>query len=194
MSNNTRDYHFSKSRVNNSLDEPLFLTKFSANIILPDILKEKYGTAELLHEQMLKIGGLDLDKVPGTVTQKFRYNDRSFIGTILDTKVELSFDFEVNVDSETNVPYPYNLLQDWLRLCYDPNTGFQSLKKDYAGKCTIDVTDKIGRLIRHVDVGIMFPKSNLPAWELNNTQEAIYKINGFKFQCENVKSYRAEDI
>lgn len=194
MSNNTRDYHFSKSRVNNSLDEPLFLTKFSANIILPDILKEKYGTAELLHEQMLKIGGLDLDKVPGTVTQKFRYNDRSFIGTILDTKVELSFDFEVNVDSETNVPYPYNLLQDWLHLCYDPNTGFQSLKKDYAGKCTIDITDKIGRLIRHVDVGIMFPKSNLPAWELNNTQEAIYKITGFKFQCENVKSYRAEDI
>ena len=189
--NDSKQYHFSGSRVNTSLDEPLYLTKYHCSIVLPEVLQKKYGSPDLLLEQMLKIDGLDLDKMPGTVSQKYRYNDRTFLGTIVDTKVQLSFDFEVNVNPDTLVPYPYDLLRDWCRLCYDPNTGLATLKKDYAGSCTIDITNKIGQLIRHVDVGIFFPVSQLPAWNLNFTTEAIYKIAGMKFQAELVKDFLA---
>lgn len=189
--NDTKQYHFSGSRVNTSLDEPLYMSKFACNFVLPSVLAEKYGSSELLLEQMLKIDGLDLDKMPGTVSQKYRYNDRTFLGTIVDTKVTLSFDFEVNVNPDTLVPYPYDLLRDWCRLCYDPNTGLMTLKKDYVGSATIDVTNKIGQLIKHVDVPIIFPISQLPPWNLNFTSEAIYKITGFRMQAEGTKDLLA---
>lgn len=184
MTDINKKYHFAGSRVNTSLHEPLYLTKYSMNIVLPSVLAEKYGTPELLIEQMLKVDGLDFDKMPGTVAQKYKYNDRTFIGTIVDTKIQISLDFEVNVDSETLVPYPYDLLRDWTRLCYDPNTALQVLKKDYVGSATCEVTNKIGQLIRHYDMPIIFPVTSLPAWNLNSTTEAIYKIAGFKFQVE----------
>ena len=70
--NDSKQYHFSGSRVNTSLDEPLYLTKYRCSIVLPEVLQKKYGGSDLLLEQMLKIDGLDLDKMPGTVSQKYR--------------------------------------------------------------------------------------------------------------------------
>lgn len=179
-------YHYSGSRVNTSLDEPLYLTKFKANIVLPAVLAKKYGSSNLLLEQMLKIDGLDVDKLPGMQEQKYRFTSRQFMGTIVDTKVAITMDFEVNVNPETLVPYPYDLLRDWGKIAYDPNTGNQSLKKDYAGSAQIIVQDKIGQTIRAYDIKTMWMITQLPAWSLNYTTEAIYRMNGIKFQCEGV--------
>jgi hypothetical protein len=180
-------YHFEGSRAAVNMHEPLYLTKYSCNIVLPKPLAQKYGNSELLIEQHLKIDGLDLDKIPGTQMQNCRGNQRAYIGTIVDTSMVLTFDFEVNINPETLVPYPYDLLRDWSKLLYDPHTAAQSLKVDYAGSATIEVHDKIQRLIKFVDIPIFFPISKLPAWNLSATSDAIYKITGLQFRCENSK-------
>jgi len=185
------NYKFSGSRAAVNLDEPVFLTRYKANIILPASLQQKYGNASLLLEQHLKIDGLDNDKIPGTVSQKYKHHDRTFLGTIVDTKMALTFDFEVNVNPDTLIPYPYDLLRDWSKLSYDPATGLQTLKRDHTGSATVEITNKIGQLIKYYDIPIFFPITQLPAWNLNQTTEGIYKITGFKFQCENQKDLLA---
>jgi len=185
------NYSFGGSRAAINLDEPVFLTRYKANIILPTSLQKKYGSSALLLEQHLKIDGLDNDKIPGTVSQKYRHHDRTYIGTIVDTKMQLTFDFEVNVNPETLVPYPYDLLRDWSKLLYDPATALQTLKKDHTGSASIEITNKIGQLIKYYEIPIFFPVTQLPAWNLSTNTESIYKITGFKFQCENQKDLLA---
>jgi hypothetical protein len=181
------NYHFSGSRAAMNLDEPVYLTKYRANIILPPALQQKYKTSEILIEQALKISGLDLDKLPGVVTQKYKHNDRTYMGTIVDTKVKLTMDFEVNLNPGTLIPYPYDMLRDWSKLIYDPNNALQTLKRDHVGSATISVDDKINRMIKYYEFPHFWLVSQLPPWNLDSTTEGIYKITGLQFQCENQK-------
>ena len=175
-------YHFNNSRASVNKDEPVHLTKFIATFVLPPPLREKYG-AELLTEQIKKVGGLTLDKLPETVEQLYRFHKRRFAGTVVETNVDLETSFEVNIDEQL-VMYPYNIMKDWAKLIYDPHTGFQALKKDYTGSLTLEVHNKVGDVIRNMYFPIIFPITPPNQWDLEYANEAIYEMS-ITFAAEN---------
>jgi hypothetical protein len=166
--------HFSTSKVSTSLDEPLYKTKFLGTFILPPILRPKYGVS-LMSEQLIKVGGLTTDKLPEEVTQWFRTTKRRFLGTVVDTNVDVDTTFEVNVN-KSGVIYPFNILREWSYLGYDAQTGFQGLKEDYVGSFNLDILAKNGKILRKIYFPIFFPIKPLNDLELNSTEEGNYQI------------------
>jgi len=175
-------YHFKDSRTSTSLDEPVYLTKFVATFILPPSLRERYGT-ELLTEQIKRIGGLETNKMPEAVEQMYRFHKRRFAGSVVETNVDLEMEFEANVDENLRI-YPYNILEDWSKLVYDPNTGFQTIKREYAGQVIIDLHDKVGNILRKWYFKTIFPVVGLTAMELNYGEESIY-VPSITYAAEN---------
>lgn len=175
-------YHFNNSRASINKDEPVYLTKFITTWIMPPPLQPKYG-GEVVNEQIKKVGGLDLDKLPEAIEQFYRFHKRRYAGSVIETNIDLELAFEVNVD-ENNIIYPYNIFKDWSRLIYDPQTGFQSLKRDYTGSLTVEVHNKVGDVLRQVYFPIIFPITNMNAWDLEYNNEAIYEL-GITFAGEN---------
>lgn len=176
-------YHFKNSRASTKLDEPVYLTKFYTIWVLPPALRAKYGNTAVIDEQLKKIGGLNADKLPESISQAYRFHKRRFAGSVVETNIDLDMNFEVNVD-ENGLVYPYNMFKDWCKLIYDPNTGNQSIKKDYVGQCTIQIHDKLGKVLREVYFPIVFPIEPPNAWDLDFTNEAHYEM-GMKFAAEN---------
>lgn len=175
-------YHFSSSKTSTSLDEPVYKSKFLVTFILPEALRARFGTL-MMTEQLIKMSGLTADKLPETVEQHFRYASRRFTGGVPDTKIDVDLTFEANV-SKAGIIYPYNVLREWSYLCYDPQTGFQGLKRDYVGSVIIDVHAKNGVVLRKFYFPIFFPIKPLNDIDLDYTQEAIYQIN-MTFAAEN---------
>lgn len=167
-------YHYKNSRVSLSNDEPVFLTQFIATFILPEKLRDRYGT-QLVSEQLKKIGGLETDKQPSMVEQFYRAHKRRFPGTVVETSIDLELEFEVNVGENKNM-YPYDLFRDWQRMVYNPNNGFQALKKDVIGSLTIELHRKDGVVLRKWYFPEIFPLDPLPAMELEYANEAIYSL------------------
>ena len=66
LANQGKDYHYSDSKTSTSLNDPLFTTKFTTTFILPPALRAVYGT-QLISEQLKKVGGLSVDKMPDPV-------------------------------------------------------------------------------------------------------------------------------
>jgi hypothetical protein len=121
-------------------DDPVYLTLWRATFILPEPLRAVHGT-ELLSEQITKITGLDVDKMPDTVEQGYRNTKRRFAGTVVDTNIDFDTTFEVNVD-ENGVMYPLNVIKDWISLIWDNNTGAMGLKNDYVGQLVLEAHKK----------------------------------------------------
>lgn len=167
-------YHFKNSRTSVNKDEPVFLTKFIATFVLPEALRQQYGS-EVMTEQIKRVGGLTTDKLPEPVEQAYRFHKRRFIGSVVETNVDVEMEFEVNQD-ENNVMYPYNILRDWVRIGYDSNTGFQGLKRDYSGSSTIEQHDKVGNVLRRYYFPIYFPITPPNEMELAYLDEAIYSL------------------
>ena len=180
-----RKYHFSGSKTSTSLDQPLHLTKFVTTWLIPEALVAKYGNRiEVIDEHILDISGLDMDKMPGTVEQKYMGTSREFIGTIVDTKQEWNISFEANVDPQTGEIYPYALFRDWAKLCYDAETGIQAIKADYVGSVVVEVHDLKGKVLRKTTAPIAFPTSTPDEWGLKRTSDDIYKFK-MKIKVEN---------
>lgn len=176
-------YHFQNSRTSTSKDEPLYLSKFTCSWVLPEPIRAIHGT-ELITEQLKSINGLDVDKMPDTVEQAYRFHKRRFAGTIVDTDVNLTFAFECNV-SENGAIYPYNVFRDWTRLIYNPANGTQVKKRDYTGSVTIQIHEKDFRVVRKIFVPIIFPTAPLPAMDLDYQSDEIYTFE-LEFAAENI--------
>ncbi len=175
----TSGYNWKSSRVSSSLDEPVFTTKFVTTWILPPALRAKYGT-DLITEQIKKIGGLDTLKIPEVVTQDYKHVKRSFVGSVVESQVDLEMDFEVNVQS-SGVMYPFNIFRDWNRICHDISSGFFGLKKDYVGGLVVELHRKDGLVLRKWDFPIIFPKDPINAPELAYAEEGQYVLTmGFR--------------
>lgn len=178
-------YTFNASKTNQNKDMPLFMTKFVVTFILPEALKQKYGS-EILVESINQISGLDLDKMPEPVQQMYRGISRRFGGTVADTNVDLETTFAVNVDKEGRI-YPLNVIRDWCRLIYN-NKGLSLTKAEYAGSAVIEVHTVKGEIIRKVSVPIIFPNSNINAMDLNYHEDAIFELamNWIAEDCKDV--------
>jgi len=176
-----KKYSYNSSKTNTNKDMPLFLTKFFVTFVLPPALQQKYGT-DILTEQVVSIGGLELDKFPEIVEQKYKGISRRFGGTVADTNVDLEFVFNVNVTKEGRI-YPLNVIRDWSRLIYN-NTGLVVTKEDYSGSVIIEVHNVKNEILRKVKVPVFFPKDPMPAMDLNYNEEAQYELT-MGFVAEN---------
>lgn len=176
-------YAFNQSRAFNENDEPIYLSKFILTMTLPPPLRERYGT-QLITEQVKRIGGLTVEKLPETVEQAYRFNKRRYLGGVPDTNVDIEMEFEVNED-ENNVMYPYNIFRDWTKIGYDINTGFQGVKRDYVGTGQVEIHNKGGALIRNIFARTLFPITPPNEMDLEYLNEAIYSLT-MTFAAENV--------
>ena len=118
--------HFRNSRVSMGLMEPVYKNLFTVQITLPKGLGYDDAATNLFLEEVTKVEGLDTHKVPGATEQAYKYANRSFAsGKPDNTYVDISLDFEVNLQYDGN--QPTNFLIKTLRkltdLIYDPLTG-----------------------------------------------------------------------
>jgi len=169
-------YHFSGSKTSVNKDEPFYLTKWVATFVLPPPLQAKYG-ASILTEAIKSLKGIKADRLPATVEQTYRSVKRRFAGSVAEDgdAIDLEMVFTVNVDGN-NKTYPYNLMRDWAKLCYDAQTGFQLLKKDYTGSLTIEMHNKIGDVLKKFYTPILFPITAPAQFDLEYATEGMYEL------------------
>ena len=186
--------HFRTSRVSREMYEPVYQNLFTVEIQLPSKLTGENGISNedknLLLEGIRKVDGLDTNKVPGVVTQGYKYSDRSFANAGTDnTFVDVTFDFEVNVrgsaDGHPDM-YTLKILRAWNDLVWDPLTGRQGLKVDYvAPQVTVTLHDKANQPFWQWMLYNVFPTKNLSIPSLDYAQRnSLYKVNGYTLRCD----------
>lgn len=174
--------HFRQSKAAMNNWEPLYLNHFDINLVFPAAV----GTGEFVLENVLKIGGLETDKVPGAVTQSYKGAKRSYAaGMVEDTFVDLTLDFEVNLN-DANSAYVYKALKNWCNLIYDPTTGRMGLKKDYVGgPMIVSAYNRQGDIYRQWKFPKVFPTTNINAMEFNyESITDLFKIEGFTLRAD----------
>jgi hypothetical protein len=160
--------HFKNSVVSMENMEPLYKHLFEVIITPPTALENSVNWLSnsgqaLVLEQVTKIDGLDVDKIPATVNQKYKGATRVFAGTVPDdTSVEFTIEFNLNLN-DANQNFVYNALREWSDLIFNPLTATQTLKNTYISPagCSISMFNKIGEVYRKVDVLNIQPSKGL---------------------------------
>jgi len=174
--------HYRNSTASMKNLEPVYLNLFEISILPPSGL----GSWNLLMEQVVKVSGLDVDKVPPAgVQQTFKGWTRSYSNSKLDqTFIDITVDFEVNLD-ETNSMYMYNGLKEWCRKIFNPLNGEMSLKADYAGgPFTVSIYNRVGDIFRQYTFPVVWPTTNINAIEPDYSSTDNFKITGFTFRAD----------
>jgi hypothetical protein len=176
--------HYRNSTASMKNYEPVYLNLFEITVQPPSGLPN-WNTA-LLMEQVIKVSGLDTDKVPTAgVMQTYKGWTRSYSNSKLDqTYVDIVVDFEVNVD-DTNSMYMYKGLKAWCSKIFDPLTGAMSLKADYAGGPFVaSVYNRTGGIFRQYTFPTVWPITNINALELDYNSTDKFTITGFTFRAD----------
>jgi hypothetical protein len=136
-------------------------------------------------ENVIKVGGVEVNKLPAVVEQKYKSAKRSYAGGIVDdTSINITLDFEVNLD-DNNSAYVYKALRKWCDLIYDPLTGRTGLKRDYAGgPLIINYFNKNGDIFRQIKAPVVFPTTPITPIESDFTSNDIYRISGFTLRAD----------
>lgn len=175
--------HYRNSKAGMNKLEPVYQSQFEVLLTPPPAV----GGWDLVMEQVTKVGGLEVNKQPEIVTQNYKFAKRSFAGgTIGDTTVTISLDFEVNLD-DANSAYVYKALRKWCDLVFDPLTGRMGIKKDYAGgPMIVNFFNKNGDIYRQLTFPTVFPATAIPAFGIDAeyTSNEIYKITGMSFKAD----------
>jgi hypothetical protein len=176
--------HYRNSTAAMNKYEPVYLNLFEVTIQPPPGLAN--WTTPLLMEQVVKIGGLDVDKTPPAgVQQTYKGWTRSYANSKLDqTFVDITMDFEVNLD-DANSMYMYKGLKAWCQRIFDPLTGAMSLKKDYAGgPMVVEAYTRTGDVFRRYTFDVVWPTTNINAIEFDYGSTDKYTITGFTFRAD----------
>ena len=190
--------HFRSSRVSMSLYEPVYENLFTVTIQLPDAIQSLLGASyeeekNLVLEGVRKIDGLDTQKVPNTVEQKYKFASRRFAASgPTETTLDLSLDFEINVRHQVvggvaSSPSMYTLrvLRMWDDLIYDPLTGTQGLKIEYvAPEMEIILHDKKGNPFWIWKCYHVFPNKKFNPPAISYDSKEIYKVSGYGLACD----------
>lgn len=173
--------HFRNSRASQENFEPIYLNMFTIQIELPAAIGSTQENTNLLLENIQQIGGLKSHKFPSaTLPQYYKWAARRFAGAKpSETTMDLSIDFEVNVD-HTPSAYIIKTLRKWCDLVYDPLTGRTGVKADYVAPWVlITMYDRAGRPFWQWKCYSVFPMSSMPEMTLSYQSEEIYKVTGF---------------
>lgn len=173
--------HYRNSKAAMQKFEPVYNAQFEVLLTPPAAVT---GWT-LVMENVIKVGGIEVNKVPTVVEQKYKSAKRSFAGGIVDdTSINITLDFEVNLD-DSNSAYVYKALRKWCDLIYDPLTGRMGLKKDYTGgPLIINYFNKAGDIFRQVKAPVVFPTTPITPIESDFTNNDIYRISGFTLRAD----------
>lgn len=175
--------HYRNSKAAMNKFEPVYQAQFEVLLTPPAAVT---GWT-LVMENVMKIGGLELNKQPAPVMQKYKSATRTFAGAVVDdTTVKITMDFEVNLD-DSNSAYVYKALRKWCDLIYDPLTGRTGLKRDYSGgPMIINFFNKAGDIFRQVTAPVVFPVTPIAGFgnEADFSANDIYRITGFTLQAD----------
>jgi hypothetical protein len=173
--------HYRNSKAAMAQYEPVYLSQFEITLQPPAAV----SGWTLVMENVLKVSGVDVNRSPAVVEQKYKSAKRSFAGGMVDnTTVDIQLEFEVNLD-DANSMYVYKALRKWSDLIYDPLTGRMGLKKDYTGgPMIINYFNKNGDIFRQLKFPVCFPTSPITPIESDFSSNEIYKITGFTLRCD----------
>ncbi len=181
--------HFQNSRVSMALMEPVYKNFFTVQIKLPESLGYGDDQTNLFLEEVTKIGGLNTHKVEQAVTQGYKFSQRSFAqGKPNETTVDLTLDFEVNLDySAGNTPSNFLIktIRKWTDLVYDPLTGRSGLKRDYvAEQMVVTMQDRAGNPFWQWVFYDLFPTTGIgdPGLDYNATD--LLKVTGWTLRAD----------
>jgi hypothetical protein len=188
--------HFRLSQASMQSFEPIYKNLFEVRITPPAAIRTgtPWENTGLIIDNLTEISGTGaIEKMPGTVTQKYKGVTRTFMGTIpTDTSVELTLSFELNLDNQ-NSSYVFKALKAWNDLMYNPLTGETGLKSEYAGTAddpssmTVLVYNKKGVVIKQMVFRQIFPTTPLSGvfegFDYTKGTE-IAKVTGFKFKAD----------
>jgi len=168
--------HYRNDKAAMSLYEPVYMNLFTVTITPPSGLA---GWDQLTINNILKVAGLEVEKVPGVVEQNFKGAKRRYAAAMPDsTVVDITIDWEVNLN-DSNSMYVYKALRSWCDLIFDPLTGAQTLKKNYAGgPMTVSLANKAGDITRQWTFPTIWPTTPLNAMDLDySTGATLYQLN-----------------
>jgi len=173
--------HYRNSKAAMNTFEPVYNAQFEITLQPPAAVSDW----TLVMEQVLKVGGVDTNRLPETVEQKYKSATRSFAGgMVTNTTMDVQLDFEVNLNN-SNSMYVYKALRKWCDIIYDPLTGRMGLKKDYVGgPMIINYFNKNGDIFRQVKAPVCFPTTVITPIELDYNSNDIYRITGFTLRCD----------
>ena len=164
--------HYQNSLSSINKFEPVYLNQFEVTIIPPSAV----AGGPILLQHVTKVGGLALDKNPGTVSQKFKFAKRNYAGAKPEqTYMDLSLSFTVNLNDQNSM-YVFKTLRQWSDLIYNPLTGAMGIKNDYVGSISISVFNKHGDVFRRIRIPSCFISEAINSMELDYENPSIYTI------------------
>ena len=179
--------HYSNSKAAVESWEPLFLNQFEVLITPPVII----SGGNILTEQVKKVEGLPEITPTGFVEQFYKFAKRTYADARPeDTTAELTIEFEINLD-DSNSMYVYNTFRAWADLHYNPMTGGQGLKRDYAGQLSVIIHNKALELYREYRFNPVFLIDGFNNMELDYVSNEIYILT-VKFKADAWKEFRNE--
>lgn len=162
--------HFRLSQASMQSFEPIYKNLFEVRITPPAAIRTgtPWENSQLILDNLITIGGIGgIEKIPGTVTQKYKGATRSYAASLpTETFADVTLSFEVNLDNQNSV-YVYKALKAWSDLVYNPLTGELGLKQEYAGTAddptsmTVLVYNKKGIVIKQITFRQVFPTTSL---------------------------------
>lgn len=179
--------HFKNSTAGKGRYEPIYLNQFEVIITPPPAVAGKIGFGNnLMLEHVLKVSNLPEYAGSGSavVTQNYKFSNRIYApAKPQQTFHQFTIEFEINLN-ESNDNYIYNALRAWADLVYDPLTGRQGLKVDYAGPAnnpaSIQITqfNRAGAIFRDfVFSPVFIGPQKMTETALDYTQDnGIYKL------------------
>ena len=164
--------HYQNSLFGINNYEPVYLNQFEVLITPPGSVLG----GQILVQQITSLSGLEVDKTPAPIQQKYKFAVRNYAGAKPDqTYFDLSIVFTVNL-SDANSMYVFKTLRQWTDLIYNPLTGAMGVKRDYTGSIVISVFNKQGDVFRRITCRDCFPMSPLSVMELEYEADSLYTI------------------
>ena len=172
--------HFRNSRVSTSQWEPIYQNLFSVQLVAPEGLQDgSEDRVNTILEGVKSVGTIAASKGSAPVTQTYKFATRSFAGaTPESTYIDLQIQFQLNLsyDNPNGTPsnYTYNFLRQWVDLVYDPLTGRQGLKREYASsQMIITMHDRAGTPFWQFIFYQIFPTTGAPQPTLDYTSGSL---------------------
>lgn len=184
--------HFRNSRVSMEQWEPIYTSLFTVQIVPPAALGiGGQNSQEMLTvlEGVKSVSGLDSAPAPQNVEQKYKWATRTFAGAVPEkTTLDVTIEFELNLRYTDGSSQPENytmkILRAWHDLVWDPLTGRQGLKRDYA--CThmiITMQDRAGMPYWQWILYNAWPTSGISGPALNYTSSDVMSAS-MTWRCD----------
>jgi hypothetical protein len=172
--------HWRNSTASKEKYEPVYLNQFEVLITPPPAVAAAIGYGgTLMLDHVKKVEGLPEQAGTGKLVEQFyKFAKRLYAAAKPEaTTATLKIDFEVNLN-ENNDMYTYNALRAWADLVYNPLTGAQGLKRDYADAAiTVNIFNRSGQIFREFNFTPVFiGPDKLTEMKLDYASDEIYRL------------------